>query len=77
MNKNEQILIPTIGVKSIGIFRITISNVFGNTVKEYDIVDTNTPYLLMENNSPLLSEDGNKILLEQQKMKVWRQKARK
>lgn len=77
MNKDERILVPTIGIKSIGIFRITIPNVFGNTIKEYDIADTNTPYLLMEDKFPFLLEDGSKILIEQQKMRVWRQKARK
>lgn len=64
--------IPTIGVPRIGIGRVPFLNVFGQLNREeYEIVETDEPYLLWENGSGMSWEDGENILLENQKQKIW------
>lgn len=78
MNRDERINLPRIALGTIGLIKITLPiNVFGVESKAFDVVDTDAPYWLWDDGKPIVWDDGKKMLLEQDKIKVWRQKARK
>ena len=65
MNPNEEIKIPIVRLSTVSIGNIPFVNIFGATSRnDYEIVDTEDPYLLLEDGTPLLWEDGSKVLLE-------------
>lgn len=70
-NPREINEIPKIGMLRIGIPRVTVLNAFGELFrKDYEIVETDSPYLLWEDGTAMLWEDNENILLEQSKMKI-------
>lgn len=77
MNFDEKIYIPSVGLPTISVGKMPFVNVFGIPDMAYDIVDKDNPYLLWEDGSLMLWEDGDKIMLEQDKMRVWRQRAKR
>ena len=71
-NPREIRELPKVGMLKIGIPKVPFLNVFGETVRRnYEIVETDTPYLLWEDGTPVLWEDRENILLEQSKEKIY------
>lgn len=71
-NPREINEIPKMGMLRIGIPRVTVLNVFGELFrKDYEIVETNAPYLLWEDGTVMGWEDNENILLEQSKIKIY------
>lgn len=78
MNPDEKIKIPIVRLSTVSIGNIPFVNIFGATSRnDYEIVDTEDPYLLLEDGTPLLWEDGSKVLLEQQTKRIWLRKAKR
>lgn len=77
MNPDERVFLPKVTLAGAKLRRVAMINVFGIPDKAYEIVDTDSPFLLWEDGSPMLWEDKTNVLLEQQKQKIWLQEARR